>query len=478
MSTITLTQSLTQTQRLIQKLSPQQIQYLRILQQPLLSLEQCIKQELEINPVLEEGEDEVELAEQIEAQGESDEQQDEEQKIEDYPLDDPFDDESEGYKTRENNDDDFSEPPIEDFIPISAKLLAQLHFLALTPEEDFFAQEVIGNLDDDGYFRLDVNEFIMHLPFPFSYEDAENVLKKIQQLDPPGLASRNLRECLIAQLIADPDNEHPEKKLALAILTTHFDDFVNRRFKTILSHFHINIEKFKQVEKVVHKLNPKPGEGSSPNENLAIVPDFIVKQDDDEGIIVELTNSSLPIIRINKAYKEMIQKKSNNLSPETREFIKNRIDAAKVFLQSIQQRHVTLLKIMRAVIERQPEFFETGEHLRPLTNRDIGEIVSLDDSTVSRAVHGKYVQTPFGVYPLKYFFSTKVQQSDGEEISNKEAKLRIKKIIDAEDKKHPLSDEEITHIVNTQGLPIARRTVAKYRELLEIPIARLRKTID
>ena len=174
----------------------------------------------------------------------------------------------------------------------------------------------------------------------------------------------------------------------------------------------------------------------------------------------------------------MIQKKSLNISPETREFIKNRIDAAKVFLQSIHQRHITLLKVMRAIIERQRDFFETGEHLRPLTNRDIADIVSLDDSTISRAVHGKYVQTPFGVYPLKYFFSTKVHQSDGEEISNKEAKLRIKKIIDAEDKMHPLSDEEITQIVNEQGLPLARRTVAKYREILEIPIARLRKTIE
>ncbi len=478
MSTITITQ--TQTQRLLQRLSPQQIQYLRILQQPLLSLEQCMKQELEINPVLEEGDEDIELPEQpAESSSENDETQDEEPKIEDYSLDDLFGDESEGYKTKENNDDDeFSEPPIEDFIPVSAKLLTQLHFLQLTPEEDFFAQEVIGNLDDDGYFRLDLSEFIMQLPFPFSLEDAEKVLKKIQQLDPPGLAARNLRESLIAQLTAVPDKEHPEKKLALDILTTHFDDFVNRRFKTILSRFRISIEMFKKVEKIIHKLNPKPGEGSSPNESLEIVPDFIVKHDDDEGIVVELTNSTLPVIRINKAYKEMIQKKSLNISPETREFIKNRIDAAKVFLQSIHQRHITLLKVMRAIIERQRDFFETGEHLRPLTNRDIADIVSLDDSTISRAVHGKYVQTPFGVYPLKYFFSTKVHQSDGEEISNKEAKLRIKKIIDAEDKMHPLSDEEITQIVNEQGLPLARRTVAKYREILEIPIARLRKTIE
>ncbi|MBS4029410.1 MAG: RNA polymerase factor sigma-54, partial [Ignavibacteriales bacterium] len=308
-----------------------------------------------------------------------------------------------------------------------------------------------------------------------SLEHAEKILKHIQRLEPPGLAARTLKECLLAQL----DIRHfdpTRKELARKILELCYDDYVNKRYERILDRLDISIDEYKEADALIHKLNPKPGEGSTNSEELTIIPDFIVRQENDE-LVVESLSTSVPTLRINKRYIELLSQKENHLSKEEKDFIKQRLEAARTFLQCIQQRQTTLLDVMKAIVMKQKDFFETGENLKPLTNREIAEMVGLDESTTSRASHGKYVQTQHGIYSLKHFFSSKVQQDNGEEISNKEARLKIKRLIENEDKSHPLSDDELAKILKELGLSLARRTVAKYREAIGIPIARLRRKI-
>jgi RNA polymerase sigma-54 factor len=467
-------------QRLEQKLSPQQIQYLKLLQQPMLSLEQCIKQELEFNPFLEEGDDDIETQEEQSTDDAlTSESNEEEGKMidDDFSFEQLLNDDNEGYKSSEhwNNDEDKEDFPVEERLPLYSQLIEQLQLLELSEEEKLFGKEVIGNLDDDGYLRIPLEDILTEVNNIITKEKAEYVLNEIQHLEPPGIASRNLRECLLAQLDV-VQFEEKKKELAKNILEHCYDDFINKRFEKVIEKLKTTPEEFKNTEQLIRKLNPKPGESTANNEQLTIIPDFIVKQNNDE-LIVEATNTYLPNIHINKRYVEMMAYKNSHLSQETKDFIKQRFDAAKSFIQSIQQRHTTLLEVMNAIISKQLDFFETGENLRPLTNRDIAEIVHLDESTVSRAVHGKYVQTQHGTFPLKYFFSSKVQQTNGEDISNKEAKLMIKRLIEKENKTHPLSDDLIAKQMTLKGLPLARRTITKYREQLGIPVARLRRKL-
>ncbi|MBM4167242.1 MAG: RNA polymerase factor sigma-54 [Ignavibacteria bacterium] len=467
-------------QRLEQKLSPQQIQYLKLLQQPLLSLEQCIKQELEFNPFLEEGDNEEETQEEQSSDDtlESESSDNEEKTTEDdFSFEHLLNDENEGYKSSEHwdNNEDKEDFPAEERLPLYSQLIEQLQLLELSDEEKIFGKEVIGNLDDDGYLRIPLDDILAEVNNIITKEKAEHVLHEIQHLDPPGIASRNLRECLLAQLDGG-QFELKREELARNILEFCYDDFINKRLEKVIEKLKTTPDEFKNAEQLIRKLNPKPGESTANSEQLTIIPDFIVKQNNDE-LLVEATNTYLPNIRINKRYIEMMTHQTAQISQEAKDFIKQRFDAAKTFIQSIQQRHTTLLDIMNAIISKQPEFFETGENLRPLTNRNIAEIVHLDESTVSRAVHGKYVQTQHGTFPLKYFFSSKVQQSNGEDISNKEAKQMIKRLIEREDKTHPLSDDLIAKQMTLKGLPLARRTITKYREQLAIPVARLRRKL-
>ena len=478
--------------KMLMKLSPQQVQYLKMLQLPTLALEQKIKAELEMNPLLEEGfDEEMELAQEQEepekeelvaeeavAEKAKETKQAEEDK---YTIEDFVNDEISGYKARETFDgEEKDELPLADTVPMYHKLLEQFSLLDLDDEELMVGQEIIGNVDEDGYLRRELAIIVQDLNLThglnIQLEKAEAVLKKIQLLDPVGIAARNLQECLTVQLEVAPCDLHL-KGLALRILKEFFEDFTMRHFEEIAKKIGIALEELKRVVELIQHLNPKPGEGEfTPHENY-VVPDFIVTQSDDDFIIT-LNDRNIPPLRINKQYKELMSKrKKNGVSTEAKDFIRQRFEAAKWFISSIHQRRETMLKVMRTILAKQREFFETGEGLKPMIYRDISEVIGMDISTISRVVNSKYVQTDYGVFSLRHFFSDSISTTDGEEVSNKEVKKKLKVLIDAEDPLKPLSDHKLGELLNAQGLNIARRTVAKYREAMLIPVARLRRRL-
>ena len=298
----------------------------------------------------------------------------------------------------------------------------------------------------------------------------------VQRLDPPGIAARTLQECLITQLEV---GQHPAKlkETALRILREFFEDFTMKHYEELAKNLNISLDELKLVIELIQKLNPKPGEGQFTAQQNYIVPDFTVERDDGD-FLVTLNERNVPPLRINRRYKELMGKRQKNVqSNGVKEFIRKRFDAAKWFIASINQRRDTMMRVMRAIIEKQREFFETGENLKPMIYKDIAEVIGMDISTISRVVNGKYVQAEFGVYELRHFFSDKLMTQTGEEVSNKEVKRTIKGIIEGEDPNRPLSDDRIAEILNGEGLNIARRTVAKYREAMRIPVARLRRKI-
>jgi RNA polymerase sigma-54 factor len=477
--------------KLMMKLSPQQVQYLKMLQLPTLALEQKIKAELEMNPLLEEGFDEEQeltqepeepVAEEVEA-GEAASQKAEEKEAQEdkYSIDDYMNDELSGYKAREPfNDEEKEEIPIQESVPLYHRLLEQFHLLDLDDEELLAGHEIIGNIDEDGYLRRDLGTIVQDLNLmhttPITHDKAESVLKRIQQLDPVGIASRSLQECLTVQLEASNVEPHL-KELALRVLREFYDDFTMRHFEELAKKLGITLEELKRIVEVIQHLNPKPGEGEfTPQENY-VVPDFVVTQSDDDFIIT-LNDRNIPPLRINKAYKELMSKrKKNGLSVEAKDYIRQRFEAAKWFISSLHQRRETMLKVMRAIVEKQREFFLTGEGLKPMIYKDISEVIMMDISTISRVVNSKFAQTDYGVFSLRHFFSDSISTTDGEEVSNKEVKKRLKELIDAEDPLRPLSDDKLAQTLNAQGLNIARRTVAKYREAMFIPVARLRRRL-
>ncbi len=401
-----------------------------------------------------------------------------------YTLEDFLNDDSLGYKTNfEGGEEKTEEIPAPATISMAEHLMSQFRLLDLTDEEFLIGEEIIGNIDEDGYLRRDLTLIVQDLNLSYGMsiplKTAEEVLKKIQRLDPPGIGSRTLQECLITQL--EVGNFDPTaKEIALKVLKDHYEEFTMKHFEDIAKKINISLGDLKKAVELIQRLNPKPGEGEfTPAENY-ITPDFIVQKEDGD-FIVTLNDRNIPPLRINRAYREMISspraKKKNNLQQETKEFIRKKFEAAKWFIASLYQRRETMLRVMRAIVERQKEFFETGENLKPLIYKDIAAIVRMDISTISRVVNGKYVQTDYGVFPLRHFFSDAISTVMGEEISNKEVKKQIKEIIEAEDQRKPLSDDKIAEMLNQRGLNIARRTVAKYREQMMIPIARLRRKI-
>ena len=467
---------------MMMKLSPQQVQYLKMLQLPTLALEQKIKAELELNPLLEEGQDEelevTEEAEKEETTTESEEQKKEEDA---YTLDDFINDDSSGFKTRDRFDDEEREEmPIPDTIPLYYRLLEQFSLLDLDYEEILLGQEIIGNIDEDGYLRRQLPTIVQDLNLTngtaIPEQKGEEVLKKIQLLDPVGIASRTLRECLIVQLENLPMLPGV-KAIALRILKEFYTEFTMRHFEDMAKKLGVSHEELKQAVEVIQHLNPKPGEGEfTPHENY-VVPDFIVTQSEDD-FVISLNDRNIPPLRINKSYREMMSKrKKNGVSSEAKDFIRQRFEAAKWFISSIHQRRETMLKVMRTIVDKQRDYFATGEGLRPMIYKDISEVIEMDISTISRVVNSKYVQTDFGVFSLRHFFSDAISTTNGEEISNKEVKKKLKDLIDAEDPKKPLSDHKLGELLNAQGLNIARRTVAKYREAMLIPVARLRRKL-
>lgn len=507
---------LTQTQKLQQRLSPAQVQYLKILQLPVLQLEQKIKDELELNPLLEEGmemEDEQEdRLEQVleeksrEAEGEAEEagaaddgadyaliegtgQSDSdtmdreirEHSDEEYSWEEFFEN-TEGTATVNQywDDEDGREMPTPATVTLREKLLDQIQMLDFSEEEMEFATEVLWNIDDDGYLHADfkdlVRDFNLENERDFSIEEAESVLKRIQRLDPPGIASRNLRECLLVQLELMPNVSTP-RIIALRILREAWEAFERKHFDKIMQELHISEDMLRRAFDIIRNLNPKPGEADGVVADNYIIPDFFVHRDEGEFVIT-LNDRGVPPLRVNRAYKEMLLNQRKRLSTETKQFLRQKMEAAKWFIQSIYQRRNTMLAVMHSIVEHQQQWFEHGQgHLKPLIYKDIAEDIQMDISTISRVVNGKYVQTEWGVFELRYYFSEGISMEGGEEVANKEVMAIIREIIEQESPRKPLSDQALTTILQKRGFNIARRTVAKYRESMDIPVSRLRKRL-
>ena len=473
--------------RLGLKLTPQQVQYLKLLQLPTMALEQRIKTELELNPLLETVEELEQVEEQVEpeeaAEEPAQEEKTESKEDDSYTLEDYINDDLAGYKSPEaykpQDDEEEYERPIASSIPMSERLLSQFRLQSQSDLDFLIAEEIIGNVDEDGYLRRELSLIVQDLNLTFGLEitlqQAEEVIKRIQLLDPPGIAARNLQECLIAQVRTTKCDPHI-KELALKILEVNFEDLKLKRFENLANSLHVGMDTLKKVFELIQHLNPKPGEGEFSAQENYITPDFIVENNEGE-FIISLHDRNMPALRINKAYRDLVAPKGKKASKEAKDFIKQKFEAAKWFIASIHQRRETLMKVMRAIVDRQREWFEAGEVLKPMIYKDIAEVVGVDISTISRVVNSKYVQTEFGVHSLKEFFTSGLETESGEDVSNKMIKQRIKDIISTEDPKKPLNDDKIAAMVGGEGVKIARRTVAKYREQMGIPIARLRKNI-
>ncbi len=472
-----------------QKLSPQQIQYQKLLQLNTLALEQRIKTELELNPILEE---EMELSQdQDENERERDDDVDPEVKDadkEEFELEDFMnDDEMDHEKVYRGNEDDVFQPIAPQRESLSEYLLDQLRMLHLEENLFILGEEIIGSLDVDGYLKRDLSDILNELELfeqiKIDPETADKLLKRIQIFDPIGIACRTLQECLLVQLRNSKNADQYYKYLAEKVLENYYDDFTKRRFDALKQKLNMTDETLKETVNLIQSLNPKPGEGNIESVEMnQISPDFIIEKVENDYIIT-LNDKSMPSVTINRSYLEMFDNnrkrgKKTSREKETYKFLREKFESAKWFIACIQQRRETLMKIMQAIFHRQYEFFEKGpKYLRPMIYKDIAEEINMDISTISRVVNGKYVQSDMGIHELKYFFSEGLSTDTGEEVSNKHIKERLKEIIDGEDKRKPYSDDKLAELLNDEGIHIARRTVAKYREQLRIPVARLRKEL-
>jgi len=477
-------------QKLLQKLSPQQIQVIKLLEIPTMLLEQRIKKELEENPILEEGDHQDEVVDQEENLTEEDINKDDDE----FTLEDYLNDEDvPSYKLSTNNtsrDDKHEEIPFSVGTTFHEHLEAQLGLRVLTDRQYELTKYLIGNLDDDGYLRRKLSAIADDIAFAMGIETNEDELEQmlyiIHDFEPVGVGARDLQECLLLQIQAK-DQNIPEVALARRILKYHFDEFTRKHYDKIASRLSLTEGELKGAIDEILKLNPKPG-GSfyDPHNRSAqhIIPDFILEYVDGE-FQLNLNSRNVPELRISREYSDMIESYAvnrDNASKQEKEamtFVKQKIDAARWFIDAIRQRQNTLMVTMKAIIEYQREFFRDGDDtkLRPMILKDIAEKTGLDISTISRVANSKYIQTHFGIYPLKYFFSEGMQTDSGEEVSTKEIKKILQECIDSEPKGKPLTDERLMKILQQKGYPIARRTVAKYREQLGIPVARLRKEL-
>lgn len=487
--------SLQQRLSLQQKLSPQQIQYQKLLQLNTLSLEQRIKTELELNPILEENlDDEFDLEQEKNEEDSEDAPTTEEEehydsKDDEFELEDFMNEtesEHEFDRLNKSRDEEKIQPIASQRRSLRENLIEQLHMLDIPEEDMILGENIIGGLDRDGYFKNDlekiVNELKLFEHIDVTLEHAEKILKEIQTLEPVGIATRNLQECLLVQ-IRNSSYDPYYSYLAEKVLSEHFEDFANRRFDIIQKEMNFTKETLRTTIDLIQKLNPKPGEGNIDSEEMnQITPDFLIEKVED-NYIVTLNDRSVPSVTISKTYLEMIdtnkrKRKISTREKETYKFLREKFESAKWFIASLQQRRNTLMKIMRAILEKQYDFFEMGpRYLKPMIYKDIADEVGMDISTISRVVNGKFVQSPQGIHELKYFFSEGLSTDSGDEISNKHIKELIKEICDNEPKDNPYSDDKIASILQEKGIHVARRTVAKYREALKISVARLRKEL-
>ena len=471
-----------------QRLSPQQIQTVRMLELPALEIEERIKNELDENPALEEG---VECASEQESDYDGDEDNTDGQDInEDISLGDYMnEDDIPDYKLAElsSKEERKESIPFNNEQSLSDYLLQQLRLSESSEREEKIGEYIIGNIDDDGYLRRNFSAIADDIAFQSGEDISENelseALKLIQDFDPPGVGARNLQECLILQL--KKRKETKDVNLAIKILTLFFEEFTRKHFDKIQKSLNINEKQIKAAINEITSLNPKPGGNWDDSMNTImnrIIPDFIVEAHNGE-ITLSLNSRGIPSLRINREYSDMLKDYTGNKANQTSDmrdavlFVKQKLDAAQGFIDAIRQRQETLQRTMESIILLQEDFFLTGDEskLKPMILKSVADRTGYDISTISRVSNSKYVQTNFGIYPLKFFFSESTQTESGETISTRKIKQIIKEEIEAENKKKPVTDEELTNILNEKGYLIARRTVAKYREQLGICVARLRK---
>jgi len=476
------------SQKLLQKLSPQQIQMIKLLEIPTMQLEQRIKKEIEENPALEEGDDGDE--ENIDSLDEDDNQNDNEH--DEFSLDDYLEDEDiPDYRLESRNysrgDDKKQEIPFSSGTTFHEHLATQAGLRSLTEKQEILLDYILGNLDEDGYLRRDIENIVDDLAFSQNIttteEELTEVLEIVQDLEPAGVGARDLRECLILQL-QRKDQENHAIRNGMDILDKYFNEFTRKHYDKIKARLGLSNQELKDALDEILKLNPRPGSSFSDpmsKGSYHIIPDFILEYNEN-GLEISLNSRNLPELRINRTYAEMLQsysasKEKNKKQKEAVSFVKQKLDSARWFIDAMKQRHNTLLLTMNAILDFQTEYFMEGDEtrLRPMILKDIADATGLDISTISRVANSKYIQTHFGILPLKYFFSEGMQTDSGEEVSTREIKSILQECIKNENKNKPLTDERLTEILQSKGYQIARRTVAKYREQLNIPVARLRK---
>ena len=480
----------TQAQQLIQTLSPQQILVVKLLELPTMDLEERVRAEILDNPALEEGKEvsEQDYSDEFEPDlNEDNSYTDEDISLGDYRTEDDIPD----YKLQEHNrskGEVAEEIPFSDSVSFYEMLLEQLRMQHLTEEEEIIAEYLIGSLDDDGLLRKGMNTLIDELAiYRGLYIDKveiERILSIIQSFDPAGIGARNLQECLLIQLKRKPDSDL--KKVEWDIIEKYCDDFTRKNKEKIMQRLNISEEVYNEAISELVKLNPRPGSslGDIIGKNFQqIIPDFLVETEDDGTITLTLNNGNVPELRLSREFNDLLEEYTTNKENQSKEskdtffFLKQKVDAAQGFINAIKQRQHTLLTTMQVIIDLQRPFFLEGDEtlLKPMILKDVAEKAKLDVSTVSRVSNSKYVQTNYGIYPLRFFFSDGFTTEEGEELSAREIKRILQECVDHENKDNPYNDDELSDILKEKGYPIARRTVAKYRQQLNIPTARLRR---
>jgi len=478
-------QKLGLTQSLQQKLSPQQIQFIKLLQVPTAELESRVEEELEENPALEEGKEEPdELEDEYQ---EEERTEDDDIDVDDYLRDDDFS----GYKMQGDGDnEEDKDMPIAMHSTLNERLMDQLGYLKLDDRQYTIGKQLIGSIESDGYIRRDLEAIINDLAFSQNIEtdidEVEEILRKIQEFDPPGIAARDLQECLLLQLERkEQRSNNIDVVVSKKIIEECFDEFTKKHYSKIMKKLDLEDEEYiKDAIEYIRKLNPKPG-GSSTGiaRTQYLIPDFILTNNNGK-LELALNSRNAPELKVSRSYSEMLKAydksdKTDKKLKDTVSFVKQKLDAAKWFIDAIKQRQHTLLNTMQAILNFQYDYFLEGDEskLRPMILKDIANIINMDISTVSRVANSKSIQTDFGIFPLKYFFSEGIATDSGEDVSSREVKNELRAAIEKEDKKKPLSDDKLEKLLKSKGYNIARRTVAKYREQLNIPVARLRKEL-
>ena len=478
----------TQAQQLTQTLSPHQILVVKLLELPTMELEERVRAEILDNPALEEGKDPSEQDHDIDTDlNEDNLYSNEDLSLGDYRTEDDIPD----YKLQEHNrskGEVAEEIPFSDSVSFYEMLLEQLRMQHLTEEEEVMAEYLIGSLDDDGLLRKGmqtlIDELMLYRGIYSNEAEVERILSIIQEFDPAGIGARSLQECLLLQLKRKPDS--PLKKIEVEIIEKYCDDFTRKNKEKIVQRMNISEETYDEAINELTKLNPRPGSslGDIVGKNFQqIIPDFLVEAEEDGSINLTLNNGNVPELHLSREFNELLEEHTTNKENQSKEskdaflFLKQKVDAAQGFINAIKQRQQTLLTTMQVIIDLQRPFFQEGDEtlLKPMILKDVAEKAKLDVSTISRVSNSKYVQTNYGIYPLRFFFSDGYTTEEGEELSIREIKQLLKECVEHENKENPYNDDELADILREKGYPIARRTVAKYRQQLNIPTARLRR---